>query len=110
MSKKKRPKAQTMKQRHKALLEATSAETYPRARIAALEIEVEELLRKLDGNSEVHRLRRKVAILTDERDDARREVCCLKACDGLPQEYASLREWDCFDERDTNLVWDREDR
>ena len=87
-----------MKQRQKALIEATSAQTDQRARLAALEITVEELQRNLDGNPELHRLRREVAILTVERDDARREVCCLKAGDGFPQDYARLREWDCFKE------------
>lgn len=68
---------------HKANMEDSAAnQRYLRCLIAALEIEIEELIR--------------------ERDEARREWCRLWAhTDGrnlAPTQAARLRKWDCFKE------------
>ena len=40
----------------------------------------------------------KMEELRKERDEARREVCCMKDFHGLPRDYALERGWDCFKE------------
>lgn len=56
-------------------------------------------------NADILQLRQQVADLRAERDEARREVCKLKAWNVQerlgPEGYALLRKWDCF-ARDTS--------
>lgn len=56
-------------------------------------------------NADIMQLRQQVSDLRGERDDARREVCKLKAWNVQerlgPEGYALLRKWDCFT-RDTS--------
>lgn len=54
---------------------------------------------------EIEQLRQQLKELRGERDEARREVCKLKAWNVQerlgPEGYALLRKWDCFT-RDTS--------
>ena len=51
-------------------------------------------------NADILELRQQVTELRGERDEARREVCTLKAWNVQerlgPEGYALLRKWDCF--------------
>lgn len=60
--------------------------------IEALRDELTERIHMCDMRSE------KILELTDERDEARREVCIWQGLDtgNTPHDTATIRGWDCF--------------